>query len=593
LKQTELEKEAFLMAKENNNTQSNAQLYDAQPWAKFFPAGVSAAYEPCSESNLAEMIQNTCNRYARNNAFSICLPNGFAATLTFADVLKKSKQFASYLTNECGIKKGDRVSIQMPNCLALPIASFGVFLAGGILVNVNPLYTERELEHQLNDSGSKVLVMIDMFADKLTNVLPKTQVRTVVLASIAEFFSFPIKTIIKIKLRLEKKIPTPQVQYVSFANALAAGTLRSAEFAGLSAARTDIAALQYTGGTTGVSKGAVLTHENLLANMVQIQQYAGNKMGLGTEIALTALPLYHIFAFTVNLLALFARGNLNVLIPSPRPLSNLNKALSKFRITWMPGVNTLFNGLTHETWFQKAPLNKGKIAVAGGAALQKATLEKWKKVCSTPLIEGYGLTEASPVLTMNPWDGRAKDGSIGIPLPGTMLRVVDENGECVPLGEPGELVAKGPQIMLGYWNREDETQKTIKNSWLHTGDIASMDADGFFKIVDRKKDMILVSGFNVYPNEVEEILAQHPDVLESCVIGVPSEATGEAVRAYVVLKKAGVNQETLRKFCKDHLTAYKAPKEIVFRTELPKTPVGKILRKDLRAEALKETSAGK
>jgi long-chain acyl-CoA synthetase len=575
---------------EGNSTNQSIhdQFYDSKPWLKFYPQGVAHELQMCTEANISEVIQNSCLKYAKNKSFSIVLPNGMSASLNFAQVFKYSSQFASYLVVECGLKKGDRVAVQMPNCLALPVVTFGVFLAGCVLVNVNPLYTEREMEHQFNDSGAKVLIIIDMFADKLTNVIPKTQIRNVVLTSIADLFSFPLRTVIKFKLQLEKKIPVPKVQTVSFGSALAAGLLQQIEFPGLSLIKSDIAALQYTGGTTGVSKGAVLTHENLLANMVQIQNFGSIKMTFGEEIALTALPLYHIFAFTVNLLSLFGRGNHNILIPSPRPLSNLKKPMEKFKITWMPGVNTLFSGICNEEWFQKSPLKHGKIAVAGGAALQKSTLEKWKKLSPTPLIEGYGLTEASPVVSFSPWDGKAKEGSIGVPLPGTTVRIVNDEGVCVPPGERGELIVKGLQVMLGYWNREDETRKTIKNGWLYTGDVAIMDNDGFLKIVDRKKDMILVSGFNVYPNEVEDVISLHADVLESCVIGVPSQTTGECVRAYVVLKNQGLTENNLKLFCKEKLTSYKVPKEIIFRTELPKTPVGKILRKELRSEALAE-----
>ncbi len=578
-----------------------ASPYLSKPWIPAYAKGVRSDIPAIPYENVGALISSSAQRFAARTAFVTCLPNGMQGQVTFSEIEAYSNQFAAFLLKELQLQKGDRVAIQMPNCIAYPIALFGILKAGCVVVNVNPLYTDREMEHAFNDSGATVLVIIDMFADKLPRVLPKTGVKHVITVSLADFFPVPLKMLIKTLLKLKKQVPACTVPHLPFREALAAGQSRLSQTetawarAGSQGQKTlslpsvtldDLAALQYTGGTTGVSKGAMLTHRNLLSNVYQILEFARTTIKTGEETIITALPFYHIFAFTVNCLSFFEEGATNILIPSPRPMSNLQKPFSKHQITWMTGVNTLFNALLNEPWFAQNPPKKMKMAIAGGAALLSSTAEKWNKVVGTPVVEGYGLTETSPVLTFNPIGGKTKKDCIGVPMPSTEIRLVDDNGQDVAVGEPGEVIARGPQIMAGYWKRPEETAKTIKDGWLYTGDVAVMDAEGFFKIVDRKKDMILVSGFNVYPNEVEDCIAKHPDVVEVAVIGIPDGQSGEAVKAYVVPRTPGLTQDALRAHCKELLTAYKVPRVVEFRKELPKTPIGKILRKDLRAEFL-------
>lgn len=579
----------------SNSPQDYASHYDAMPWVKSWASHVVNRFDELPFKNLAEMTRATCQTYVSRPAYTVCLDNGFHATLSFSEIDKLSDCFASYLVNDLKLKKGDRVAIQLPNCLAYPVCVFGIFKAGCILVNVNPLYTESESIHQLNDSGALVLVTIDVFGAKLPKVVPHTKLKTVVITSIADFFP-PLKSfLIRTVMRLKKMIPAIDVAHVTLPNALSKGRavhVPSQTFAGYSETNLDdVAALQYTGGTTGVSKGAVLTHRNLLSNVSQILNFGRSKILPNQETIITALPLYHIFAFTINNLLFFYMGGQNILIPNPRPLKNMKPAFDKFTITWMTGVNTLFNGLTLEDWFIASPPRTIKISGGGGAAVHTATIKKWEEIVGSPLIEGFGLTESSPVLMFNPIDGRAKPGTIGLPLPGTKIRIVDEEGTCVKPGEPGELIASGPQIMRGYWQRDDETQNTIKNGWLYTGDVATMDEEGYFKIVDRKKEMILVSGFNVYPNEIEDCIAKHPKVREVGVIGVPDDKTGEAVAAYITPKDQSLTVEEIKQHCRANLVNYKVPKIVEFKAELPKTPIGKILRKDLRAEVLGKKKA--
>jgi len=578
-----------------------ASPYLSKPWIPTYAKGVRSEIPAIPYENIGALISTSAQRFAARTAFVTCLPNGMQGQVTFSEIEAYSNQFAAFLLKELQLQKGDRVAIQMPNCIAYPIALFGILKAGCVVVNVNPLYTDREMEHAFNDSGATVLVIIDMFADKLPRVLPKTGVKHVITVSLADFFPVPLKMLIKTLLKLKKQVPACTVPHLPFREALAAGQSRLSQTetawarAGSQGQKTlslpsvtldDLAALQYTGGTTGVSKGAMLTHRNLLSNVYQILEFARTTIKTGEETIITALPLYHIFAFTVNCLSFFEEGATNILIPSPRPMSNLRKPFSKHQITWMTGVNTLFNALLNEPWFAQNPPKKLKMAIAGGAALLSSTADRWNKVVGTPVIEGYGLTETSPVLTFNPIGGKTKKDCIGVPMPSTDIRLVDDNGQDVAVGEPGEVIARGPQIMAGYWKRPEETAKTIKDGWLYTGDVAVMDAEGFFKIVDRKKDMILVSGFNVYPNEVEDCIAKHPDVVEVAVIGIPDGQSGEAVKAYVVPRTPGLTQDALRAHCKELLTGYKVPRVVEFRKELPKTPIGKILRKDLRAEFL-------
>lgn len=565
-------------------------VYDSKIWLKSYTPSVPASVGDLPFGTLAELVTKTATRYGDKVAYTTCLENGLSGGLTFREVDELSDSFASYLRNELSLAKGDRVAVQLPNCNAYPVCAFGVFKAGCVLVNVNPLYTEREMEHQLNDSGAKVLVIIDLFADKLPLVVPKTQIKHVLTVSVADFFPLVSKLVIKSVLKLKKKVPENKVPHRRLTEALNIGAHRknrenslTRDFSDIDP--DDIAALQYTGGTTGVAKGAMLTHRNLIANLAQIVNFARTQLVPGGEVIISALPLYHIFAFTVNNLSFFYAGAHNILIPSPRPITNLKKPFEKFPPTWLTGVNTLFNALLNESWFASRP-PKIKMSVGGGAALHRAVVERWEKVVKSPLLEGYGMTESSPVLTFNPIGGKSKIGSIGIPFPDTSVRIVDDSGNSVALGEPGELIAKGPQVMRGYWQRPEDSANTLKDGWLYTGDVACMDEDGYFKIVDRKKDMILVSGFNVYPNEVEDCIAKHPAVSEVAVIGVPDEQCGEAVSAYIVPKDDSLTAEVIRKHCKEMLAGYKVPKLVTFRKDLPKTPIGKILRKELRAEVL-------
>jgi long-chain acyl-CoA synthetase len=447
------------------------------------------------------------------------------------------------------------------------------------------------MEHQFVDSGAEVLVIVDMFADRLEGLLPRTSIRRVVVCEVSQFFPAVPRAVIRGVMRWwNRALPPVAVEHVRLQQALAEGhqarERQGVDVNAFTAGTTwqTLAALQYTGGTTGRSKGAMLTHGNFLHNVSQSFSMGRSHIQEGGEVVLTALPLYHIFAFTFNLLCFFVAGARNVLVPNPRPIQNLQRAFDNYPITWVSGVNTLFNALTNEEWFTAFPPAHLKAAVAGGAALQRAVAERWSRITGTRIAEGYGLTESSPVVCFNPLEGLHKPDSIGIPVPGTEVRLVDDAGAPVAAGQPGELVVRGPQVMSGYWQQPEETARTLRDGWLHTGDIAVVDEDGYFRIVDRKKDVILVSGFNVYPNEVEEVIAQLDAVLEVAVIGVPDERSGEAVRACIVLQQDGLTEEQVRAHCKRFLTDYKVPRSVEFRAEMPKSPIGKILRKDLKAE---------
>jgi long-chain acyl-CoA synthetase len=579
---------------------SHAAAYDAKPWLKSYNPNVQKTLDTPAFVSVGELLAANVKRFGSLPAFTCCLPNGMEGTLTFFEADAIADKFAAYLRNVLGLTKGDRVAVQMPNCLAQPIVMFAILKSGLVLVNVNPLYTPSEMEHQFTDSGAKALVIIDMFGDKLTHVVPKTSIRHVVTVSIADLFPLPLRVIIKLKLKIGKKIPKIAVHAVPFAAALAEGARSLSSDQSLwrpgetpqgetPVSLDDIAVLQYTGGTTGVSKGAMLTHRNLVGQVGQVKQVITTNLAVGKETFLTALPLYHIFAFAINLLVGGSIGARALLIPSPRPISNLRKPIEKHRPTVITGVNTLFSSLLNEPWYTPELAATAKLAIAGGTALLSATSQKWQKHTGKTIAEGYGLTESSPVICVQPVGAPFKPDCIGLPIPGTEVRLVDDDGVCVEPGKPGELIARGVQIMLGYWKRPEDTAKTIKKGWLYTGDVAVMDQDGFFKIVDRKKDMILVSGFNVYPNEVEEAIAKHPEVALVGVIGVPDEQTGEAVRAFVVPKSDKVTPQDIREFCKTLLTSYKVPKIVEFRKEIPMTPIGKVLRKDLRAEYLGTT----
>ncbi len=562
-----------------------------RPWLAHYPSDVEHELQKPSVENLPGLISAASAEWGKKTAFTQVMPNGMNASLSYQQVESLSDDFAAYLREELGLSQGDRVAVQMPNCLAYPIVAFGIFKAGCVLVNTNPLYTASEMVHQFSDSGATTLVVIDMFADRLPEVLAKTQIKTVVTVRISEYFSPVVHGVIRLVQKVwSRSLPKITVQHTPFKAAMAQGRKKANPAAAknyLTGINLDsLAALQYTGGTTGVAKGAMLSHGNLVSNTMQLLSFVGNYIRSGSEVVITALPLYHIFAFTVNLLAFYQRGGRNLLLPSPRPPSNLKRAFENYKVTWLTGVNTLFNALMNERWFSDSPPKHLRYSAAGGMALQGAVAERWREMTGTPIVEGYGLTETSPALAFNPFGGLNKDGTIGIPVPSTDIQLVNEAGKPVGVGEPGELVARGPQVMLGYWNKEAETKAAMEGGWFHTGDIAEMDSDGYFTIVDRKKDMILVSGFNVFPNEVEEQIAAVPGVLEVGVVGVPDEKTGEAVRAYVVATAPAPTTEAILAQCREHLSAYKVPKSVVFVDELPKSPIGKILRRQLRDQAL-------
>jgi long-chain acyl-CoA synthetase len=573
--------------------ENSAAFYDSRPWKKEYGPDISAELLPLPYKNLAEMVRQASVEYAAKTAFTICLDNGMTASLSYQQTDMLSDQFAAYLRHELKLQPGDRVAIQLPNCLSYPVAAFGIFKAGCVLVNVNPLYTASEMNHQLKDSGAKVLVIIDMFTDKLATALRGSDIEKVLSVSITEFFPTLQGILVRTVLKLKKQIPAPSAPVDSFSGALAAGKrhVRSSGPVKVERNRDDLAVLQYTGGTTGVAKGAMLSNDNILSNLAQTITITGTANRPGEETVLTALPLYHIFAFTFNLLNFYYFGGHNILIPSPRPVSNLRKAFEKFDITKTSAVNILFAGLLKEDWFRQNPPRNLDLAVSGGTALHAAIAEEWQRVVGGKILEGYGLSETSPTLSVNPTMGENRIGTIGIPMPSTDVRIVDEHDNPVPAGESGELVARGPQVFKGYWNRPKDTEEAMRNGWFHTGDIAMIDERGYLRIVDRKKDMIDVSGFNVFPNEVEDCIARIPSITEVAVIGIPLPDGGERVRAYVVSTDPKLTPEDVIKHTRELLTPYKVPKEVIFREELPKTPVGKVLRKDLRAEALKEAGA--
>lgn len=564
-----------------------------RPWIGAYRSDMRAEIDTLEHDNLGNLIRSVSREFETDKAFTACLPNGMNGTLTFAQVDEMSDAFAVYLREVAGLGLGDRVALQMPNCLTFPIAAFGIFKAGCVLVNVNPLYTADEMAKQFEGAEPHALIIVDMFADKIPAATRGHPIPNIIVTRVAEFLpAMPRGIVGLIQKYWDRSVQPIEVAHIRFPDAIEAGRVHRAKDKidtrnyDTPIGADDIACLQYTGGTTGVAKGAMLTHGNLLVNMEQSLEMIP-ALDSRQEIALTALPMYHIFAFTVNLLAFYRLGARNILIPNPRPLANLKRAFENYKITWMSGVNTLFNGLVNETWFLDTPPKHLKLASAGGMALQSSVAQRWEEVTGKPVLQGYGLTETAPVLSFNPL-GQTRDGSIGVPVPSTDLRCVDDEGRPVPQGQRGEIAAKGPQVMAGYWKKPDETDKVLKDGWFLTGDIGVMDADGYFHVVDRKKDMVVVSGFNVYPNEVEDCLAAHPGILEAAVIGVPAPETGEAVKAFVVLSDATLDTAAIRAYCKEHLTAYKVPKQVEIRDDLPKSSVGKILRKDLRAEEMRQ-----
>ncbi|WP_407152423.1 long-chain fatty acid--CoA ligase [Bradyrhizobium sp. ORS 86] len=551
-------------------------------WLKQYPAGVPADIDVTQYSSLVELLEESFTKFADRKAF-ICMDK----SITYRDLDQMSTALGAYLQSK-GLQKGARVALMMPNVLQYPIATAAVLRAGYAVVNVNPLYTPRELEHQLRDSGAEAIVVLENFATTVQKVLANTSVKHVIVGSMGDLLGFKGVIVNLVVRRVKKMVPAWSIPgAVWFNDAVAAGRGMKLDKPVLT--RQDVAFLQYTGGTTGISKGATLIHQNVLANVLQndawLQPALKKPPHVEQLFIVCALPLYHIFALTACYLLAVRAGGVNLLIPNPRDMAGFVKELSKYQINSFPAVNTLYNGLLNTPGFDKLDFSKLKTSFGGGMATQKPVADKWLKVTGCALSEGYGLSETSPTLTCNPADIDRFTGSIGVPVPSTWLSIRDDDGNELPIGQAGEICAKGPQVMAGYWNRPDETARVMTaDGYFRTGDIGVMDENGFTKIVDRKKDMILVSGFNVYPNEIEEVLASHPGVLECAVIGVPDAKSGEAVKAFVVKKDPNVTAEDIIKFAATQLTAYKVPKQIEFRTDLPKTNVGKILRRELRDE---------
>jgi long-chain acyl-CoA synthetase len=551
-----------------------------KPWLSRYPSDVPETINPDQYESLVEMFEQSVQKYADQPAFM-----NMGSVMTFRKLEERSRAFAAYLQNDLKLKKGDRVALMMPNLLQYPVALFGVLRAGCIAVNVNPLYTPRELEHQLNDSGAAAIVIVSNFANTLEQIVENTPVKHVVLTSLGQMLPRAKGTIVDFVVKYVKgmvpKYDLPGA--ISMRKALHKG--RRLQYVKPFMTGDDIAFLQYTGGTTGVAKGAILTHRNMIANVMQAKGMYGPVLQPGRELVVTALPLYHVFALTVNCLLFIEMGGRNLLITNPRDIPGFVKELQKYPFTAITGVNTLFNALVNNEDFHELNFSHLKLAVGGGMAVQRAVADKWKKTTGCYLLEGYGLTECSPLVAAYPHDLVDYNGSIGLPVPSTEVRIINDEGEALANTETGELQVRGPQVMQGYWQRPEATKEVINSEgWLSTGDIVKFDEDGFLHIVDRKKDMILVSGFNVYPNEIEDVVALHGKVLEVAAIGQPHEVSGELVKIYVVKRDPSLTKEEIISHCRQHLTGYKVPKLIEFREDLPKTNVGKILRRVLRDE---------
>lgn len=552
------------------------------PWIKNYPEGIPAEIKLYEYESLADLFEKSCAKFKDLVAFE-----NMGATMTFAEVDRLSRDFAAYLQS-IGLKKGDRIAIQMPNLLQFPVAFFGALRAGLTVVNTNPLYTPREMEHQFKDSGAKAIVIVENFANSLEKIIKHTVIEHIIVTRIGDMLpglkgwitNFVVKNI-------KKMVPAYHLDNVTWFN----DTLRkgaSLKFTKPAIALEDNAVLQYTGGTTGIAKGAQLSHANIVAHNSMITQWFKPylKQQVSEEIIITAIPMYHIFALTVNGVLMFSVGAKSVLITNPRDIPGFCKELKKHKFTIITGVNTLFNGLMNNAEFAKLDFSHLKGAVGGGMAVQDVVAKKWEQVTGKPLVEGYGLSETSPVLCCNPLDGTHRLGTIGLPMPSTEVAIFDDAGNQLPQGERGEICARGPQVMKGYWEKDNEGV-FFEGGWFKTGDIGMMDPDGFFKIVDRKKDMIKVSGFNVFPNEIENVAAGYPKVLEVAAIGVPDEKSGEAIKLFVIKRDESLSEEELKKYLHENLTNYKVPKYVVFRKELPKTNVGKILRRALKEEEVK------
>ncbi|PIA71420.1 long-chain-fatty-acid--CoA ligase FadD1 [Pseudomonas sediminis] len=553
-------------------------------WKDKYPVGVAAEINPDQYPNILAVLKESCQRFADKPAFS-----NLGKTLTYGEIYKLSGDFAAYLQKHTDLKPGDRIAVQLPNVLQYPVVVFGAMRAGLVVVNTNPLYTARELEHQFNDSGAKALICLANMAHLAEQVVPKTGVKTVIVTEVGDmlptFKRLLVNAVIK---HVKKMVPAYNLpKAVKLNDALAKG--RGQSFTEASPSNDDIAVLQYTGGTTGVAKGAMLTHRNLVANMLQVKELMGANLNEGCEVLIAPLPLYHIYAFTFHCMAMMLIGGHNVLLTNPRDLPAVVKDLAKYRFTGFVGLNTLFVALCNNEDFRKLDFSSLKATFSGGMALQLATAERWKEVTGCAICEGFGMTETSPVATVNPFSA-IQLGTIGIPVPSTLCKIVNDDGQELAIGEIGELCVKGPQVMKGYWQRQEATDEILDaEGWLKTGDIGLIQEDGYLRIVDRKKDMILVSGFNVYPNELEDVLATLPGVLQCAAIGIPDEKSGEAIKVFVVVKPGeSVTKEQVMEHMRANLTGYKVPKAVEFRDMLPTTNVGKILRRELRDEELKK-----
>ena len=547
-------------------------------WLKRYPEGMPETIDPEHYHSLLDLFEKSFADYSDLPAFT-----NMGKELTYSELDSATKRVASYIQNDLGLKKGDKVAVMMPNLLQTPVTILGILRAGCVVVNVNPLYTVRELEHQLNDSESAAIFILANFADTLEKALPKTNVKHIVVTQVGDMVGGLKKHIVNFVVKyIKKMVPSYSLpDVIKFSDALAGD---EANYKKPDIDLNDLAFLQYTGGTTGVSKGAMLSHGNMVGNLEQVSGCLDKVLEQGKEVVITALPLYHIFALTANCLTFMKYGGLNVLITNPRDMPGFVKELAQHKFTAVTGVNTLFNGLLNTPGFAELDFSSLKMSLGGGMAVQRPVAEKWQAVTKTKLMEGYGLTECAPLVTLSPYDLEGYNGSIGLPAPSTDIKLMLENGEEAAKGEPGELWVKGPQVMQGYYNRPDATAECLKDGWFATGDIATYDDEGFFYIVDRKKDMIIVSGFNVFPNEIEEVVAMHDGVLEVAAIGVPHEVSGEQVKVFVVKKDQSLTEKDIIKHCRDNLTNYKVPKLVEFRDELPKTNVGKILRRALKDE---------
>ncbi|WP_151174202.1 long-chain-fatty-acid--CoA ligase FadD [Pseudoalteromonas ruthenica] len=548
-------------------------------WLKRYPKGCPETIDPAHYDSLLSLFEKSFADYAQLPAFK-----NMGVTLSYAELDQATKKVASYINNDLGLKPGAKVAVMMPNLLQTPVSILGILRAGCVVVNVNPLYTARELEHQLNDSEADAIFILANFAHTLEKALGKTNVKHIVVTQVGDMVGGLKKHLVNFVVKhIKKMVPSFELPNpIAFTDVLKNGD--ASRYTRPEITLDDLAFLQYTGGTTGVSKGAMLTHGNMVGNLEQVSGCLDNILDKGKEIVVTALPLYHIFALTANCLTFMKYGGLNLLITNPRDMKGFVKELNDNKFTVMTGVNTLFNGLLNTDGFADVDFSNLKMSLGGGMAVQRPVAERWQKVTGTRLVEGYGLTECAPLVTVCPYDLEGYNGSIGLPAPSTDIKLMLEDGQEAPAGEPGELWVKGPQVMKGYYNRPDATAECLRDGWFATGDIATYDDQGFFYIVDRKKDMILVSGFNVFPNEIEEVVASMDGVLEVAAVGVPHDVSGEQVKLFVVKKDAAINEQDIIKHCRENLTNYKVPKLVEFREELPKTNVGKILRRALKDE---------